>query len=120
MRLLLQRSKRCYKMDIDIKTIKEQIMKSLDEMGVSVESIILFGSRARGDYNEDSDYDILIVTEKTYPFKEKIKISEAVRDRVVKLHIPSDIIVRSHDEVDYFRDKISSVIREAVEEGILL
>jgi predicted nucleotidyltransferase len=107
-------------MDVDNKTIKEQIMKSLDEMGISFESIILFGSRARGDYNEDSDYDILIVTEETFPFKEKIRISEAVRDRVVKLHIPSDIIIRSHEEVDYFRDKINSVVGEAVQEGIVL
>jgi uncharacterized protein len=99
-------------MEVDIITIKEQITKSLDEMGVSFESIILFGSRARGDYSEDSDYDILIVTDKTYPFKEKIRISEAVRDRVVKLHIPSDIIIRSHNEVDYFRDKINRVIRD--------
>ena len=107
-------------MDVDNKTIKEQIMKSLDEMGISSESIILFGSRARGDYNEDSDYDILIVTEETFPFKEKIRISEAVRDWVVKLHIPSDIIIRSCEEINYFRDKIGSVIREALREGIVL
>ena len=107
-------------MEVDNNTIKEQIMKSLDEMGISIESIILFGSRARGDYNEDSDYDILIVTTKTYPFKEKIRISEAVRDQVVKLHIPSDIIIRSHEEVDYFRDKINSVVGDAIQEGIIL
>ena len=107
-------------MDVDNKTIKEQIMKSLDEMGISSESIILFGSRARGDYNEDSDYDILIITKETFSFKEKIRISEAVRDRVVKLHIPSDIIIRSHEEVDYFRDKINSVVRDAIQEGIVL
>ena len=107
-------------MDENIKAIKEQIMKSLDEMGISFESIILFGSRARGDYNEDSDYDILIVTKETFPFKEKIRISEAVRDWIVKLHVPSDIIIRSHDEIEYFRDKIGSVVREAVQEGIIL
>ena len=107
-------------MEVDIKTIKEQIMKSLDEMGISFENIILFGSRARGDYNDDSDYDILIVTTETYPFKEKIRISEAVRDQIVKLHIPSDIIIRSHEEADYFRDKINSVVGDAIQEGIIL
>jgi len=107
-------------MDVNIKTIKEQITKSLDEMVISFESIILFGSRARRDCNEDSDYDILIVTKETFPFKEKIRISEAVRDYVVKLHIPSDIIIRSHEEVDYFCDKINSVVREALQEGIVL
>ena len=107
-------------MDVDIKTIKEQITKSLDEMGVSVESIILFGSRARGDYNEDSDYDILIVTRETFPFKEKMKISGEIRKRLVKLRISSDIIIKSNDEIDYFRDKIGCVTREALREGIVL
>jgi predicted nucleotidyltransferase len=108
------------KKDIENNIIKEQITKSLDEMGISFENIILFGSRARGDYNEDSDYDILIVTKETYPFKEKIRISEVVRDRVVKLHIPSDRIIRSRDEVEYLRDKINSVTREALHEGVTL
>ncbi|MEK7396797.1 MAG: nucleotidyltransferase domain-containing protein [Candidatus Poribacteria bacterium] len=107
-------------MDIDIKTIKDQITKSIDEMGVSVESIILFGSRARGDYNEDSDYDILIVTEKTFPFKEKIRIADTVRKRLVKLRISSDIIIKSPNEIEYFRDKIGSVTREALREGVTL
>ncbi len=107
-------------MDEKLKEIKEQIIKSLDEMGISYESIILFGSRARGDYNEDSDYDILIVTKETFPFKEKIRISEAVRDYVVKLHIPSDVMIRSHNEIEYFRNKIGSVVGEAMQEGIIL
>ncbi len=27
----------------------------------SLENIILFGSRARGDFDEDSDWDVLII-----------------------------------------------------------
>jgi len=108
------------KMDVDNKTIKEQIMNSLDEMGISIESIILFGSRARGDYNEDSDYDILIITKETFPIKEKMRIFNKVNDVLAKMLIPCDIIIKSHDEVEYLRDKINSVTREAVEEGILL
>jgi len=107
-------------MDIDNKTIKEQIMNSLDEMGISVENIILFGSRARGDYNEDSDYDLLIVTRETFSFKEKTKISGEIRNRLIKLRISSDIIIKSNDEIDYFRDKIGCVTREALREGISL
>lgn len=109
-----------YIMNVKLSDIKERIVKSLDKMGISYESIILFGSRARGDYNDDSDYDILIVTKETFPFKEKIRISEAVRDQIVKLHIPSDIIIRSHNEIEYFRNKIGSVVGEAMQEGIIL
>jgi len=108
------------KKDIENNIIKEQITKSLDEMGISFENIILFGSRARGDYNEDSDYDILIVTKETYPFKEKARIASKVNGVTAKMLIPCDIIIKSTDEVEYFRDKIGSVTREAVEEGIVL
>jgi len=107
-------------MDVDIATLKKQIIDSLGDMGISFESIILFGSRARGDYNEDSDYDILIVTEETFPFRKKIEISEAIRDQIVKLHIPSDILIRSRLEIEHFRNSIGSVISEAVQEGIVL
>ncbi|MCW3107227.1 MAG: polymerase subunit beta [Segetibacter sp.] len=39
--------------------IKEQVLKE-DENA----SVILYGSRARGDYREDSDWDILVLTSK--------------------------------------------------------
>ncbi len=32
-----------------------------EEFGILIQSILLFGSKARGDYNSDSDLDILIV-----------------------------------------------------------
>lgn len=107
-------------MDVDIATLKKQIMDSLDDMGISFESIILFGSRARGDYNEDSDYDILIVTEETFPFKKKMQISKEIRTRLAKLRISSDIIIKSINEFEYFRNKIGNVVREAIREGVTL
>ncbi len=39
--------------------IKIQVLKE-DENA----SLILFGSRARGDYREDSDWDVLVITKK--------------------------------------------------------
>ena len=42
--------------------IKRTILKVAGKYGVKVEKIILFGSRARGDYRENSDWDVLIVT----------------------------------------------------------
>lgn len=45
-----------------ILSIKEK-MKSVMPQGSEA---ILFGSRARGDYREDSDWDILILLDKVY------------------------------------------------------
>ncbi len=62
-----------------IEDIKVEIWKCLDEMSVTVKNIILFGSRARGDFSKFSDYDFLIVTEKTFTIKEKMKIAKRIR-----------------------------------------
>jgi hypothetical protein len=52
--------------------IKSQILMVLGEMGISVEKIILFGSRARGDFSRFSDYDILLIVDRTFTTKEKM------------------------------------------------
>jgi len=101
-----------------LRNIKGEILKSLERLGIIVKKIILFGSRARGDFSKSSDYDLLIVTEKTFTFREKMKITGEMRKILVKFHIPSDIIIKSVDEIDYFKDKIGSVVREALKEGI--
>ncbi|MCD6488292.1 MAG: nucleotidyltransferase domain-containing protein [Desulfurococcales archaeon] len=44
-----------------LRTIKDVIINEARKEGVKVRGIILFGSRARGDYREDSDWDLLIV-----------------------------------------------------------
>ena len=46
-----------------IKLIKETILNIAKQLNVKIDKIILFGSRARDDYKEDSDWDILVVTE---------------------------------------------------------
>lgn len=43
------------------KIYKETLKESLEVYGDKLESIILYGSYARGDYNEDSDIDIALI-----------------------------------------------------------
>ena len=38
-----------------LKTAKKIITEKVEKYGYKVESVYLFGSRARGDFNEDSD-----------------------------------------------------------------
>ncbi len=44
-----------------LKLIKETILNIAKKYNIEIDKIILFGSRARGDFKEDSDWDILIV-----------------------------------------------------------
>jgi predicted nucleotidyltransferase len=47
--------------DLVLAAIKKRLYETL---GDNVQQIILFGSRARGDAERDSDYDILLLVEK--------------------------------------------------------
>ncbi len=82
-----------------------------------VDAIILFGSRARGDWGPWSDYDILVVAE----FKEKYL------DRIARvLELLSDLPVGVEPHPYTFREAMGMLFRgnpiivDALEEGIVL
>ncbi|MFB6246644.1 MAG: nucleotidyltransferase domain-containing protein [Candidatus Pacearchaeota archaeon] len=62
---------------MDKKAILEKIKDKLSER-ICVEKVFLFGSRARGDYTEGSDYDLAIIS----PDFEDISFGE--RQKIVK------------------------------------
>ncbi len=101
-----------------VKNIKEKIIECLNKMDIVVKSIILFGSRARGDFSKYSDYDFLIITEKTFTIKEKMEISKKINKMLAKLLIPSDIIIKSTEEIEYYKKQIGTLTREAIKEGV--
>lgn len=84
------------------------------------EEIILFGSRARGDSSEKSDYDFMIVMKNNLIPREKIKLSSLLRKKLAKKGIDADLVIKSKDELYDYKTKIGSVVREALKEGITL
>jgi predicted nucleotidyltransferase len=100
--------------------IKNIINKVLEEKGIKVERIILFGSRARGDFKENSDWDLLIIVEEELSRNERVEILHFIRRKLADEFIPSDVIIKSREEVEERKKVIGSVIKNAIEEGILL
>ena len=88
---------------------------------VDPEQIILFGSRARGDEHESSDIDLIVV--EAEPFgagrsrrKETVRLYHALAG----FHVPTDILVYSHEDVAYWRDSLNHVLARALREGRVL
>lgn len=102
-------------MNREIKNLLKDILGELE-----YETIILFGSRGRGDYEEESDYDILITTKNNLTIKQKMELSGLCRRELAKKGIDADIIIKSKDEVAYYKEKIGSVVRTALKEGVTL
>jgi len=101
---------------------KGNIGKLLKRMlqGVNYKEIILFGSRARGDSSGKSDHDIMIVMKNNLTIREKMELSSILRKKLAKKGIDADLIIKSKEELNYYRTKIGSVVREVLKEGITL
>lgn len=82
------------------------------------ERIYLFGSRARGDATEDSDYDLMILVPytvvQTYPLE--VQALRALRD----LHLPVDTLVMSRDRFEWLSGAVASLPATIKREGRLL
>ncbi|MFD2117122.1 nucleotidyltransferase family protein [Paenibacillus yanchengensis] len=66
----------------DVKSLTDQEMMALEELVFKVKhvfrvkNIFLFGSKARGDSNENSDVDIMIIIEEDEAKENRNKLSE--------------------------------------------
>lgn len=87
--------------------------------------VILFGSRASGQAKEDSDIDLLVVTQEEHvpkSFQEKsnnyLKISKLFRD--INKRIPIDILVMTKAQWQSFTENRSGFARELMDKGIEL
>jgi predicted nucleotidyltransferase len=98
------------------KTIRETVLANLPESRV-----LLFGSRARGDGDRFSDYDLLVITQQTFTPREKIRLSTLLNHAINKaLKIPVDLLVNSEEEVREKQELPGHVVRTAIREGIML
>ncbi len=80
-------------------------------------SIILFGSQARGDTNESSDVDLLVVMNKVHDRRRAaIEIRQSLRD----MPISKDIIVATPDEIEKRRHVAGNIIYAALQEGMIV
>jgi len=81
------------------------------------EKIILFGSYAYGEPTVDSDVDILIVMDTTIrPHKRSAPIRKTLKD----IGVPKDIIVKTPEEFERFKDIIGTIIYPAAHRGRIL
>jgi len=79
--------------------------------------IILFGSHARGDATEDSDFDLLVVLkEVTRPRAEVVRLLDVLRP----LRLPVEILLYSEEQVFEWGHLPGTVLYEALAEGKVL
>jgi uncharacterized protein len=102
--------------DQDMANLLDEITRRIREVS-DPEQIILFGSRARGDFGPDSDIDILVVKAGVdSPRQESVRLRRVLRG----LPMPIDVFVATPQHIQQYGNIIGMIYRPAVREGKVL
>lgn len=81
--------------------------------------VLLFGSRARGDNKQDSDYDIIVVSKDNMDYKTKLDIRSNIHKAIVhKLHVSCDVLMQSEKELMIKKEHLGNIVNYASREWI--
>ncbi len=101
-----------------LKEIKRVIMNIAKEMGIEIDKIILFGSRARGDYREDSDWDVLVVTKKKLGKGIYFKFIRKITLILAKKGVDIQTLVIDKENFLIYSKSIGDIIYESAVKGV--
>ena len=109
-------------MTTNIKEIMQQFADRVRGLlGNTLDSVIVYGSYARGDYSELSDIDVMILVTLT---EEKIKkisdeISDMAFEYLMKFGVDISPVITNIDHVNYWVDNLP-YYRNVRDEGVRL
>ncbi|PKP58799.1 MAG: nucleotidyltransferase domain-containing protein [Candidatus Altiarchaeales archaeon HGW-Altiarchaeales-1] len=101
-----------------IKTAKRIITCEIEKWGLNMEKIYLFGSRARGDFGGDSDWDFYIILREDMNFAKKRKIITQIKRKLIEAKIPNDILLQSKSVVENRIKDVGYLIYYVIKEGV--
>ena len=97
---------------------QEKINKVVERLKpYNVEKIILYGSQARGDGREDSDFDFFIIKETKKTLPERL---EEIDGFFLKREIPLDFLVYTPSEVEKRLAMGDTFVTDIIQNGKLL
>lgn len=101
--------------------LKQFIMEISKMLGNRLKKVILYGSYARGDYNKNSDVDIMILTDLND--NELIEYRIKIRDLACDLELENDIVISPIvRNIDKYNNRINIVpfYMNVQKEGVVL
>lgn len=95
-----------------IESYKDLVVKELRP-----EAVVLFGSFAKGDINEGSDVDIMVIADFKGRFLDRVKLLLDLNDEI---RLPLEAVGYTSEEFRRMREKGNPFIREVLENGEVL
>jgi predicted nucleotidyltransferase len=93
--------------------VLDEVIRRIVEVA-QPDRVILFGSAARGETGPDSDLDLLVIKSGVV---DRGRLSEEIHLRFFGLPVAVDVLVVTPEDVEWYRDKVGSVIGPALREG---
>lgn len=81
------------------------------------DKIILFGSRARGNFRKDSDYDLLVIKSGV---EDEIKLARKIYRNLIGLDESADVMVEKPETIEQHRDNPGYIYKQALKEGVVV
>ena len=103
-----------------LSTAKDIIAEEFRRGGFNALQILLFGSRARGDFDNRSDWDFFVTADKELAFNERREIAGRIRWRLARAGLASDVIIRSASAVSKAQKNTGCLAYYVFKEGIEL
>ena len=109
-------------MPVHISDVMQEFAKSVRKiLGNSLDSVIVYGSYARGDYSEFSDIDVMLLVSLGEEGIKKIsdQISDLAFDFMMKYGVDISPVITNIDHFNYWADNLP-YYRNVRDEGVRL
>ena len=108
--------------ETQLEQIKSEISRDIQSaLGRKLHKIILYGSYARGDYNEDSDVDIMVLADieesNMHVFR---RLANKAASRISLEHNALITISIRNSSLFYYRMKILPFYQNVINEGVVI
>ncbi|GAB5045960.1 nucleotidyltransferase domain-containing protein [Thermodesulfovibrio sp. TK110] len=101
---------------ISLKRITENLKNSFS---YRLKAVVAFGSRVRGDFNRESDFDILVIVE-NLTISDEEKIIKIILEEEEKTGIPYEPIIKSLDVFEKEKEFKTGFYLNIIKEGVFL
>lgn len=102
------------------KAIRQAAEDGAKETGLEIARVYLFGSRARGNADTKSDWDVLVVVRGELNRDQRRDLFVRINRRLAEAHIPADILIRTEIQLGRALKRFHSIEKIVLAEGVPL
>ncbi|MEX2721789.1 MAG: nucleotidyltransferase family protein [Candidatus Wukongarchaeota archaeon] len=102
------------------KEVSKKLRRILAELGIKYSKILLFGSRARIDFDEESDWDFFIILKKSVDLEKKKELWHKIYKKFHEYFpfVSVDIILKDVESFENEKTIVNTVSNEVYLEGV--